>query len=247
MRITLILYLLILYGCSGKQTEQEIFYMELGPKKASSFKLLMDSYEQFLESNYPDKKSFGERTTEFLNQILKDSLPVTFDSLNAVRLLAELDKSGLRQDIYLYQKENYNQVYDIDQFLPEQEPSEIDLSEVHDDFEDIFPIDTIELSEEQKQLNLKREKNLDEYIRNRPYPNEKGLFLYGLSKSMRSDTNFIAYCQIKREGLDVSPTLIANGYLNNLTEADYERWENKIPLAVDIYLFELLVRYGKEN
>lgn len=247
MRITLLLFFITLFGCSGRQTEQGLFYEELGSKKGRSFKLLIDSYEQFLESNYPDNKSLGERTTEFLNQILKDSLALTFDSINAVRLLAELEKSGLRQDIYLYQTENYDQVYDIDQFLPEQEPSEIELSEVDDDFEDIFPIDTFELSEEQKLLNQKREEELYEYIRTRPYPNENGLFLYSLSKSLQADTNFIAYCQLKRMGLDFSPALLASGYLNNLTETDYERWENKIPLAVDIYLFKLLVRFGKNK
>jgi hypothetical protein len=55
MRITLLLFLITLLGCSGMQTEQGIFYEELGSKKASSFKLLIDSYEQFLEYNYPDK------------------------------------------------------------------------------------------------------------------------------------------------------------------------------------------------
>nr|MBI1231995.1 hypothetical protein [Cytophagales bacterium] len=209
--------------------------------------MLIDSYEQFLNSNYPAKKSLGERTTEFLNQILKDSLPVIFDSLNAVSLLAELEKSGLRQDIYLYQMENYNLVYDIDQFLPEQETSEIELFEVDDDFEAVFPTDTLELSEEQKLLNQKIEKKLEKYSVTRPYPNENGLFLYGLSKSLSANTNLVAYCQLKREGLLDSPSLLADGYLNTLTESEFEDWENKIPLAVDIYLFELLVRYGNTN
>lgn len=247
MRNALIFSLLLIFGCSSKQTEQEIFYKELGPKKAKSFKLLMESYEHFLTLNFPQKTSVGARTSELLNQILKDSLNLTFDSLNAVRLLAEIEYSGLRQDIYLYQTEDYKSVYDMGQYLPEPEPGTIDLSEIEDDFEDIFPIDTIKLSEKQKLLNQKKEEELQEYIRTRPYPNENGLFLYSLSKSLNADKNVIAYCQLKRQGLDVSPAILADGYLNNLTEQDYESWQNMIPLAVDIYLFELLVKFGKKN
>ena len=158
--------------------------------------------------------------------------------------MQELEESGLRKDIYLYQTENYEKEYSIEQFLPSRASSTIDLGVLDDDFEELATSGTKELTNEQKLLNKKRKEERDNFIKTRPYTNQNGLFLFALSKAMKADSSFTGYCESKYFGFDFSPTLIAHGYLDSLTEAEYSEWKNKIPLVIDFYLFHLLVKYG---
>ena len=75
----LTIYSLVLFSCFINQTEEDLFYNELGEAKAKSFRMLLSSYEQFLKTNFPDQKSFNERTTALLHQMREGKTPFKFD------------------------------------------------------------------------------------------------------------------------------------------------------------------------
>lgn len=241
MKVFRTIIFLSLFSCSGQPSERQQFLNELGNEKSESFEFLTDSYELFLKINYPNISRVGEQSREFMIQIIEDHEPFIFDSLNAIQVLTELERTGLRKDIYLYYGEIYKPTYDVEQFLPIVEPSNVDFSEVDDDFVDLLPLDSIEISKEQKQINLERERELIEERKWYTFPNENGLYNYALSKTFKSDTSFVTYCEVRYHGL--SPDLTTA--LSEISEHELELWQNQLPLMVDFYFHTILGKYGK--
>ena len=241
MRFIQALLIFLLLGCSEKSTEKQQFFIELGTEKAESFKIFTTGYIKFLDENFSNKSGLGEKSREFIKQMLNQDVSFSFDSLNSVRVLMELERTGLRKDIFLYDNESYQLTYNVKQFISERRQNKIDLGEVDENFEDIFPIDSIELSKEQRQINLRREQELEEARKWRTYPNENGLYNYALAKAFQSDTSFLVYIETRQQGL--SPSL-TNQYAE-LPEDELELWKNQIPLLVDFYLHGILWKYGR--
>ncbi|MGB3467478.1 MAG: hypothetical protein WBA74_19490 [Cyclobacteriaceae bacterium] len=231
-----IILLFSLFSCSDQFSERQQFLNELGTEKSASFELLTDSYERFLNTNFPNKSGVVEQSREFVIQLIEDREPFNSDSLNAIQVLTELERTELRKDIFLFFGESYEPTYDVEQFLPVREQVNIDLSEVENDFENLPSSDTIELSEKQKLINLEREDKQEEARKWYTYSNESGLYNYALAKVFESDTSFLSYCEIRYYGL--SPALTPE-----LTEL--ELWKNQLPLIVDFYFLAILRRYGK--
>ncbi len=236
------------FNCQGQQ-QFETFLKELGNDKAENFLNLKTSFENSLASSYPSLKTLGERTQAFLNEYqwtihLERFYWQNSDSLKAIELLNELERSGLRKDIFLTSSEldDYEK-FNIEQFIPE--PSEvgptIDLGELEDDFEDILP--AYELTEDQKRANEERERKFQEYLRKRPNINSNGLFFYALGKSMQTDTIFMDYVKLITLEVEPSPSLMCSNYLNNFSLDELELWYNQIPLIIHFYYYDLLHRY----
>jgi hypothetical protein len=155
-----------------------------------------------------------------------------------------METSGLRRDIYIfeYEKESYPDIYNVEQFLPKEGDKPLtDSSELNNDFEEI--LEPTEISSEQKKINEEREKKFEAYLTKRPNFNKTGLFIYAYAKTVRANKDAIAYVELKATGLDLSPLLIANGFLKNQSDKDRELWHNKIPILIDIYYFDLIHKY----
>ncbi len=235
------IFSLILIGsCKSQSTEQEIFINELGTKKAEALNVLGDSFENFLVLNYPKQSTLVERTRAFLTDILNNRPYEEFNKPNSKAVLEQLENSGLRKDIYIYSSEieSYTNDYQIEQYLPKNKVTPIDLAEINQNFEEMT--DTSELTEEQILANLESEKRNIEYGKLRPNTNTKGLFLYALAKSMQADTTYLTYVDFKTTGLDIIPSNLATGYLTNMSDEELEKWYNRLPLIIDIYYFNLL-------
>jgi hypothetical protein len=240
MRLIQALLVLLLFCCSEKSSKQR-FLTEIGPEKAESFKILTTSYIKFLDENFPNKSGLGEKSREFIKKMLNQDVSFSFDSLNSVLVLMELERTGLRKDIFLYDNESYQSTYNVKQLLPERRQNKVDLDEVDENFEDIFPIDSIELSKEQRQINLKREQELEEARKWRTYPNENGLYNYALAKAFQSDSSFLVYIELRHNGF--SPSLTTK--YAELPEDELALWKNQMPLLVDFYLHGILWKYGR--
>ncbi len=237
-----IFLLILIGGCKSQRTEREIFINELGTKKTEALNALSDSFENFLLVNYPKQLTLGGRTREFLTDIQNNRPLEEFNQLNLKAVLEQLENSGLRKDIYIYgsEIESYTNDYQIEQYLPKNEVTQIDISEINENFEEMT--ETIELSDEQILANDEMEKRNIEYAKRRPNTNTKGLFLYALAKSMQADTAYLKYVDFKTTGLDIIPPILATNYLTHMSDEEMEKWHNRLPLIIDIYYFNLLQR-----
>lgn len=125
LRIIRTLILLTLFAGTNASYGQQEFLTELGPEKAESFQKLMDSYRSFLNTNFPSTSNLGEQTRKFMMGMVNEK-PLTYDSLDAIRVINSLEQSGLRKEICLYSGEIYDSTYNLRQFLTEEYVNEID-------------------------------------------------------------------------------------------------------------------------
>ncbi|MBR08791.1 MAG: hypothetical protein CMP48_14080 [Rickettsiales bacterium] len=242
MRIIRTIFLLTLLNLANPSFGQQKFLNELGTEKAESFIKLVNSYEQFLQLNYPTIEGKGERTRAFMLQLIEGQDPFKYDSLNAVQIINELEQSGLRKDIFLYVGEVYEPPYNIEQFFPDREV-QVDTSEIDDDFggdgfDEYLESITNELTEEQKRINEERDRKREE---NRIWQLENtadGLYHYAL---LKSDTSLSVYCEIRYYGLTpaITQTLL------DFPTDELEDWRVQLPFVVDYYFGNILFRYRR--
>ncbi|MEM8940317.1 MAG: hypothetical protein AAGC64_13335 [Bacteroidota bacterium] len=235
MRITRIHFFLTLLNLANLSFGQQEFLNELGPEKTESFEELVNSYERFLQLNYPTIEGKGERTRAFMQQLIDNKEPFKFDSLDAIQIISELDRTGLRKDIFLYEGETYEPTYEIERFFPEIEVKP-DTSEIDDDFNDenidYSKIDTsswetflakylAQLPPEERRREEEREKKRIERKKWSSNPNPNSLYHYAL---LKSDTSFIAYCWLRYDGLTpaISQTLL------DLLADELEHWKTQM-------------------
>lgn len=244
------LYIILIFGffnCKSQQTEYKVFLNELGTQKEQAYKYLAKSFEQFLKLNYPKEQSLGEQTRAYLLDVqtaVYQGVPTKYryDSLSSVALLQDLEKSGLRKDLFIYGFEiNDYPGYDIEQFLDEEDWPISDSIEVDTNFEDIIKV---ELTDEEI-LSLKKKDSimLDNY-KFKPQVNQNGLFLYALAKSMKADASFIGYVELKTYGMMSSLSNLSDGYLKNYSDKDLEVWYRQLTLIIEIFYYELLHEYA---
>ncbi|MEQ8471650.1 MAG: hypothetical protein RIC35_10705 [Marinoscillum sp.] len=221
---------------------QQEFLNELGTDKAESFNKLVNSYERFLQLNYPTIEGKGEQTRAFMLQLIQVNRTWKYDSLDAIDIIKDLEQSGFRKDIFLYEGEDYEPTYDVAQFFPETEV-QIDTFEIDDDFgidglDEYLQLVTVEPTEEQRKIkeerDLKREEN-----RIRPFENNpNGFYHYAL---LKSDTSLSVYCRIRYYRITPAITQTLLGFPTN----KLEDWRVQLPLVVDYYFGNILFRYGK--
>jgi hypothetical protein len=188
----------------------------LGQEKANALNSAVESFDQFLMTNFPDNEA--ERTEAFLEYVQENFEPKSTWSLPTKRnkkIISEFESSGLRQEIWVYGYEEYEPQYDIYELLPPEQPDtsdiqnlgELDLDELFE--EDIIPISNIDSAE-----IARREKELEERIKNSLHFNNYGQYLYALAKFNLSDTTVQEYVDAKVVAGNISPVLIASGLLS---------------------------------
>lgn len=222
----------------GQKVDREIFQATLGTEKAHTYSMLEESFGQFLNLNYPNEKSLSKKMKSYLLDIQDQNFNWTFDSNLSSIILKYLESSGLRKDILLYKNETYKERFPIEDYL-NQEKSRKEEIELNEDFEDILEIPPTSRKEEKRIRNeeIKLQKILDKF----PQPNKDGLFYYALAKSKKDNEDILAYVSgITKHEIRPSPSLIASGFIENLTEEEFNEWENKLLVIVEIYLSSLI-------
>lgn len=208
----------------------------LGRDKMIALNSAVESFDLFLKTNYPDSDNQSKRTRAFLEFLHENSEPDSTWNLPTKtnqKIVSDFETSGLRKEIWLYGYEEYEPKYDIYEILPpdEQDTSNIqDLGEI--DFElieeEIIPLPNIDSVE-----RAKREKEMEERIKNSLHFNDYGQYLYALTKYTLKDTTIQDYVYVKILPGDISPVLIAAGLLSQ--EIDFEDPFIKRILVTEFY------------
>lgn len=234
--------------CLGQTAEQKVFEEELGPIKVEALNALTDSYRKFLCDNYPDQPTLRDRLEHFLKDMLEMKKELNFNQPNVKEVLDQMEKSGLRQDIFIYsfEIESYPE-YPIEKFLPKEkvhDSMKVDLGEILEDFDDVFYTKTtVKLTEKEQRAYRKRvekQKEIQALIARSPRFNTDGLYVYALAKALQ-DNPFIQDVEIMHDIGEISPSIIAEGYLNHLSAEYLNTWYFQLPLIVGYY-HSLLVK-----
>lgn len=235
-----------LIGCSQTNDKQRIFYGELGEEKEAALESLINSFHEFLKSNYPDKPTLGERTRAYLKEVLEMKRDWSYNQELYLDVLKQMEDSGLRRDIYIYNSELLDYPdYNLKSFISNREDLRNDSTiEVETDFEDIIEID---LSEEEIKQIEEREKEQKERWNKTPHYNFNGLFICSMAIALHKDSTFQQYFELKDLTLELSPSLLAQGMSTNMNNDQLESWENQLIIISEIYYFDLLWNFEIKN
>ncbi len=246
LRIIRTFFFLTLLTSANFSFGQQEFLDELGTEKAESFRELMASYQNFLNTNFPNASSLGEQTRKFMMNMVNDE-PLNYDSLEAINLITSLEKSGLRKEIYLYADESYDSAYNLRQFLTAEQADEIDeiiaLNNREIDVPDslkwkvFFQKHLESLPPEQRKKEEEMEARRNEGRKWASTTNPKSLYHYAL---LKTDTSFYTYCLIR---IELFPAITEA--LTELSNDELETWNVQILFMVDYYLGNILFRYRR--
>jgi len=223
-----------------QQVDRDVFESTLGKEKAHAYAMLEDSFEEFLNLNYPNKHSLSEMVKCYLADIKNQNVNWTVnDSLN-ISTLDQLEKSGLRKDILLYNNESYKERFDFGNYLNKDTSTvEIEIGEIDEDFEEVeeIPLTDRKVEKQFRKEELERRKIRDKF----PKPNRNGLFYYALVKAQSNNEEVKLYASlITKYGEGPSPSLIAGAFLENFSGNELIKWENRLIIIVEIYLKSLI-------
>jgi hypothetical protein len=205
----------------------------LGQDKANVLNSAVESFDQFLKTNFPGDES--KRTEAFLEHLQENFEPDSTWNLPTKRnkkIISEFESAGLRKEVWTYGYEEYQPHYDIYEILtPEVQDTstqvigELDLDLIEEEIIPISNIDSVEIERHQKEM--------DERIRNSLHFNSYGQYLYALAKYNLSDTTIQGYVEAKLAARNIDPSLIASGLLSQ--EIDFEDPFIKRILVADFY------------
>jgi hypothetical protein len=113
IRQFLTLFILIgVFGCKTESTKYskqfELFKKEFPDSQAVVLDKIVQSYNAFLSTNYPNQKSIGARTESYLlslesnNNIMLFDTSWIFETIKNIEILKQLEDSGLRKEFYLW-------------------------------------------------------------------------------------------------------------------------------------------------
>lgn len=241
MRFYLIILIFFYSQCAySQQAEREVFDTVLGKEKAAAYSMLEKSFDDFLQSNYQNENTVSERLNSYLTDIKDQNINWKFGDSLSKSTLVQLEESGLRKDILLYESEHYEERFDFENYLKSDSSTVlIDIATFDNDFEDI--IETPAKSEQEEQQFEKDEKERQKIRDKFPQPNKNGRFYYALAKSQSKDEDIDAYVLlITKYDLRPSQSLIASGFLEHLSDVELANWENMLLVIIEIYLSSLI-------
>jgi len=256
MKLTYIIAIgLLAISCSSwsqeKNSDLKDFNDFLGQDKATALNSAVESFDQFLKTNYSELDNQSKRTKAFLEYLQKNFEPDSRWNLPTKRnqrIISDFETSELRKEIWIYGYEEYEPEYDIYKILlhEEQDTSNIqDLGELA--FDDLFEEEIIPISNIDSTEIARREKEMEERIRNSLHFNNYGQYLYALTKFNVSDTTIQEYVDAKIVAGDISPVLIASGLLSQ--EIDFDDPFIKRILVTEFYYWIMkwdIERQGKK-
>ena len=218
MRNWVIIIFIVGFGLGGRTQcveDFEGFTSFLGTQDSEVLNVINHSFDTILQSEYPDIPDFEDRIRIFLKNFVTDNFfPPRFysDSASFKKLKNQLESNGFRKDIYLYDEENYEQNYDLNEFIPESdEPEPTEVGRLN-----IALIEAEIMAEWELQGHIFEEYDQDStYLFNdRPelefYMNPHGKFWYGLAKYSCSDVIIDVIESIKNQNR-ISIGVVAGG------------------------------------
>lgn len=223
---TLIALIFIGFSASAQQTAKndiEGFNKFLGKEKANALNAAEKSFEQFLLTNYANHNSFAERTKAFLKQLSRHNKPDSLWALDTEknsRIIESFETTGLRKEIWLYGYEEYSPKNNIYELLPPEEKDTSNISDLGELEIDLIEEELIPISKVDPAELAKRDREREERMKNSLHANAYGEFLYGLAKFTPNDSLIQGYVKVKVTENDISPGVIAGGFLEYYTNLD---------------------------
>jgi hypothetical protein len=248
MKHLITIILILTFGCCQTTNDKNIDYKLkqfndfLGKEKANALDKAVKSFEDFLINNYSDQKTRNERIRSFLEQLSINPAPDSSWVFNTERNMAILDmleSSGMRREIMLFDKENYEPEYLFGEFNMGENEDSLDLYRVisfefeESEFIPIVGLDSVERAEIEMR-NKEIEKELQNLCDSTLWQNPFGQFLYGLKKYAYEDTLVNNYIQFRETLYFLSYVYIVDAFLNPKIE-NYNPFLTRIIVA-DIYL-----------
>ncbi|WP_209332869.1 hypothetical protein [Lunatimonas salinarum] len=219
MRLLLfILCFYLVFGCKGQSrsdSQLDCFYTILGKEKAQSLKNLMRTFDLFIGDSVGEDSRSIQKINDYLEALIEESIEFEqhLQNLQGEKSVTEMEKSGMRIEIYRYFGEIYEGSYDIGKLINIEGlyPITVDSTEPNEDFEDLFTFDeddglgkteTDSIIEDFPNLNLMMSFNKD------------GAYLYALAKSNGQDPFVREYIMAKLNDVE-NPVLFIESFLNN--------------------------------
>lgn len=210
----------------------------LGAEKAQAMNMALNSFETFLEVNYPDLESQSERIKLFLKQLENDySLDSSwvFATSENKEIMEVWENSGLRKEVWLYgyEQDDYEPTHNIRELLPPddfyipyesesiQDIGDLELDLIEDSVVPITELDSIWEADREKWRN---------YLVSNPY----GDFLYGLAKYGADDKLVNGYVEIQIQ-MSVSPPVLISALLDIDNDVNFNNPFIERIILVEIY------------
>lgn len=235
------LILLCFFSCQKETNQIEDFNNFIGKQKSKAFNQAIESYYNFLEINFQDCVNTSDRTKAFLTRVAHFNIPDSTWTLTTdenQKIIELWDASGLRKEIWIYGYESYESRFNVFELLkPKKTKSNsqlgnMNLEEIVDD--EISVSDSLELVKRIKEMKLES-KLIQE---NSLSTNINGEFLYGLSKYASTDSVVNEYVQTKVEFIDISPSIMALAFLDQIQ--DYEDPFIQRMILVEMYYWTMI-------
>lgn len=232
MRLLIIISLLFSFSSSIKSTalntkvtpnDLEGFKHFLGLEKSKVDDLLIAAFDQFLIDNFPNEKNQHLRIVKVLECIIYNN-GCNLNKKPNPQLVSELNKSGLRQEMWLYANKDY------DKYKPKNSVEDLfNFDEVEEPIEQqgalILPEDIqleLPIAAATNLLNNNSDKETTNEIR----INYSGDYFYGLIFFSPNDTNIQHYAKAIVKTGDISPVQFLPVFLkkvNNFNEPFIKR------------------------
>lgn len=209
------------FGCANKcEDDYEGFIAFSGPEDAEMLEILNYSFDTLLQTIYPDIPGFQDRLSVFLVDYSEQNdfyggFPFSSDSVSYRALKNQMEESGFRKLVYIYEEESDQQNYDLSQFIPEEEEPEPTVITA--------PLDLDLIEEEIRADNEKygyeiQENHPESYYltKDRPeldfYMNPHGKFWYGLGKYSCS-ADIVGILELVKTQNRISLAVVAGGMI----------------------------------
>ena len=244
-QLTALLIIILFYGCQTTSLDTNDnnfkgFNDFLGQEKANALDQVVNSFDTFLATNFPDKETQGERTLAFLQKLSITFTPDTswiFDTKKNIKIIKKLESSGIRKEILLYEYEDYIQKYFISNlYLKKGEDSMTEALMVEEEIIEEIVLN-IGLDTTGEAERRRRDKEMEEKYDSALWFNVFGQFLYGLARFTQKDSLIQGYVQ-DRICMGRGPFwFLIPSYMES--EIDYDSPFIKRMLVADLYI-ELL-------
>jgi hypothetical protein len=224
--------IICLFSCSNEENSEELkcFNNYLGKSKSEALTELTNSFENFLDDNYPDSKNFQDKVLSLFDDYSKsDQRSPNWVFPKTAKLIDKIEQTGLRSEIYLKPNEAYKPKDSITELLPPKK-------------ENLPTLGTLDLQKLEEELipvirdsNFTPRDTFKPQVTHKPRGifNSQGLYLYGLLKCNPSNTLIYEYVDVKASEGNISPLIVIDGF--TLAESKYDDPLVKRILAIEFY------------
>jgi len=234
------------FGAFCQQNDLEGFEKFLGDEKVEALNMLEESFDEFLESNFPIQPTENEKIKQLL-QIIKETGEFEenwkFNSTFNLQVIRKVESSGLRKEFWTYNYEEYIPYY-YHQYLIDSIKNEnpdtilrIDSNQIQRIYNSDEEILIIENPDSIDGMSYKEwSDSLLDF-------NWRGQFTFAIDKFSINDSVILEYLDAKEATGNISPSLIASGLLYR--DPDLSEPFVKRIILMELYYF--MIKWNLEN